>query len=106
MNAPTTDWQHDAQYLADLLRQKHGAMVWERAADRRWYMAQMLTSLFYEDILELRWGGAGKAPSRILRQPIADQDIPTMAASICQRRRAHGYLPNLPKTAISPDAQG
>lgn len=86
-----TAWQADAQRLESLLRQKRGAMLWERPSDRRWYLAQMLVSLFDEDILELRWGGHGKAPSRVLRQPVSEQDIAGIAASICQRRRAHGY---------------
>ena len=88
-----TLWKEDAARLAAILADGRGAMLWERSSDGRWYLAGTIRSLFDEEILELRWGGAGKNPSRIIRQRLQPADIKALANGICRRRRKHGYVP-------------
>ncbi|MHB1493965.1 MAG: hypothetical protein ACYCUY_00735 [Acidithiobacillus sp.] len=88
-----SSWKADAARLAAILADGRGAMLWERSSDGRWYLAGTIRSLFDEDILELRWGGAGKSPSRIIRQRLHPADIKALANGICRRRRKHGYVP-------------
>ncbi|MBN6740374.1 hypothetical protein JKG47_07485 [Acidithiobacillus sp. MC6.1] len=87
-------WKEDAARLAAVLAEGRGAMLWERSSDGRWYLAATIRSLFEETILELRWGGAGKNPSRIVRQPLESADLKALANGICRRRRQHGYVPS------------
>ncbi len=87
-------WKADAARLAALLAEGRSTMLWERATDGRWYLAGTIRSLFDEDILELRWGGAGKSPSRVIRQSLKSADIKALANGICRRRRQHGYVPS------------
>ena len=87
-------WKADAARLAAMLADGRGAMLWERSSDGRWYLAGTIRSLFDEDILELRWGGAGKNPSKVTRQRLKVADIKALANGICRRRRRHGYVPS------------
>ncbi len=89
-----TLWKEDAARLAAILADGRGAMLWERSSDGRWYLAGTIRSLFDEDILELRWGGAGKPPSKdhssaleaCRYQGIGERDLPTSSqAWICAK---------------------
>ena len=64
-------------------------------------LAGTIRSLFDEDILELRWGGAGRNPSKIVRQPLKFADIKALANGICRRRRQHGYVPSVDGQQVS-----
>ncbi len=70
-----------------------GSMLWTRPDDGRWYMVSGLLSLFGEMEAEYRWGGVGRPPSRIIRQPITGgpDDLLRLARQICRRRAARRY---------------
>jgi len=88
-------WERAAQHLSGVLECRRGICAWERATDGRWYLIQVVPTLFPdEDVIEMRWGGRQRPPSRILRLPL-EQTLDTVAWSrdICRRRQQHGYHP-------------
>lgn len=85
-------WRPDVLRLNALIAQGWGTLLWEREKDGRWYLASLIQSLFEENILELRWGGAQRPPSRIIRVPVAEQNPEELALGICRRRYQHGYV--------------
>lgn len=85
-------WQSDAVRLQALITQGWGTLLWEREADGRWYLVCVTRSLFEETLLELRWGGAQRPPSRIQRMLITEQNRHTVAHTLCRRRHQHGYI--------------
>lgn len=79
-------WERAAQHLSGVLECRRGICAWERATDGRWYLIQVVPTLFPdEEVIEMRWGGRQRPPLTHLAPPSGED--------IGYRGLVPGYLP-------------